>query len=78
MSDGPDGLAITGGYMEGSKFHNGQIVGPLETAPRDTTGASVEDLLKSRQFEVTRDPSGSHRRNVYRPISDVGHSDEGT
>ena len=55
---GPDGLAITGGYMEGSKFHNGQIVGPLETAPRDTTGASVEDLLKSKQFEVTRDPSG--------------------
>jgi len=30
---GPDGLAITRGYMEGSKFHNGQIVGPLETAP---------------------------------------------
>ena len=57
--DGPDGLAITGGYMEGSKFHNGQIVGPLETAPRDTTGASVEDLLKARQFEVTPDPSGS-------------------
>ena len=56
--NGPDGLAITSGYMEGSKFHNGQIVGPLETAPRDTTGASVEDLLKSRQFEVTPGPSG--------------------
>jgi hypothetical protein len=56
---GPDGLAITRGYMEGSKFHNGQIVGALETAPRDATGASVEDLLKSRQFEVTPDPSGS-------------------
>ena len=60
---GPDGLAITGGYMEGSKFHNGQIVGPLETAPRDTTGASVEDLLKSKQFEVTPDPSGSRREH---------------
>jgi hypothetical protein len=57
--DGPDGLAITRGYMEGSKFHNGQIVGPLETAPRDTTGANLEDLLRSRQFEVTRDPSSS-------------------
>jgi hypothetical protein len=56
---GPEGLAITGGYMEGSKFHNGQIVGPLETTPRDTSGASVEDLLKSKQFEVTGDPSGS-------------------
>jgi hypothetical protein len=57
--NGPDGLAITRGYMEGSKFHNGQIVGPLETAPRDTTAASVEDLLKSKQFEVTRGPSAS-------------------
>src|SRR4029079_15769290 len=55
---GPDGLAIASGYMEGSKFHNGQIVGPLETAPRDQAGASVEDILKSRQFEVTQDPSG--------------------
>ena len=59
--NGPDGLAITRGYMEGSKFHNGQIVGPLETAPRDTTGASVEELLKSRQFEVTPGPSGRRR-----------------
>jgi hypothetical protein len=56
---GPDGLTITRGYMEGSKFHNGQIVGPLETAPRDTTGASAEELLKSRQFEVTAGSSAS-------------------
>ena len=56
--NGPDGLAITHGYMDGSKFHNGQIVGPLETAPRETTGASVEDLLRSRQFDVTQDPTG--------------------
>ena len=67
--NGPDGLAIRRGYMDGSKFHNGQIVGPLETAPRlrqdyggqarETTGVSVEDLLKSKEFEVTLDPSGS-------------------
>jgi len=56
---GPDGLAITGGYMEGSKFHNGQIVGPLETAPRDPPGTSIEELVKSKQFGVTQDPSGS-------------------
>ena len=56
--NGPDGLAITCGYMEGAKFHNGQIVGPLETAPRDRAGASVEEVLKSRQFEVTQDASG--------------------
>lgn len=57
--NGPDGLAITRGYMEGSKFHNGQIVGPLETAPKETTGANVEELLKARRFEVTPDPSAS-------------------
>ena len=55
---GPDGLAIARGYMEGSKFHNGQIVGPLETAPRDT-GASAEALLESKHFDVTRGPAGS-------------------
>jgi hypothetical protein len=72
--NGPDGLAITRGYMEGSKFHNGQIVGPLETAPRDTTGASAEDLLKSRQFEVTQGPvesSGSKTFVARFPTLDI-------
>src|SRR5262249_14684912 len=57
--DGPDGLAITRGYMEGSKFHNGQIVGPLETATRVDAGASAEEQLKARQFEVAHAPSDS-------------------
>ena len=57
--------------MEGSKFHNGQIVGPLETAPRDTTGASVEELLKSKQFEVTPDPSGSQTFTARFPTLDI-------
>jgi len=57
--NGPDGLAMTRGYMEGSKFHNGQIVGPLETAPRETAGASLEDLHKSKEFEIAPGPSGS-------------------
>ena len=57
--NGPDGLAITRGYMDGSKFHNGQIVGPLETAQRAANGASIEDLLEAKHFEVARDPSGS-------------------
>lgn len=56
--NGPDGLAITRGYMEGSKFHNGQIVGPLETATKEET-ISVEALLEARQFEVTPGPLGS-------------------
>jgi hypothetical protein len=56
---GPDGLAIAGGYLEGSKFHNGQIVGPLETAPRDAAGGSLQELLESKRFEVTQDPQAS-------------------
>lgn len=57
--NGPEGLAITGGHMEGAKFHNGQIVGQLETAPRETMGVSAEELLKAKEIEVTPDPSGT-------------------
>ena len=71
--NGPGGLAITRGYMEGSKFHNGQIVGPLETAPRQTPGTSVEELLKSKQFEVTQDPSASSPSRAFTArFADVG------
>ena len=77
--NGPDGLAITRGYMEGSKFHNGQIVGPLETAPRDTTGASVEDAA---QIETVRGHAGSigpFRVETFTArFPTVGHSHEGT
>jgi hypothetical protein len=52
---GPDGLTIASGYMDGSKFHNGQIVGPLETAPPEAARASVEELLKSKQFDLGHD-----------------------
>jgi hypothetical protein len=71
---GPDGLTITGGYLDGSKFHNGQIVGPLETAPRDTASANLEDLLKSKQFEVTpsaAESSGSKRFSARFPSLEI-------
>src|SRR5262249_27869216 len=44
-------------YMEGSKFHNGQIVGPLETAPKVTTADDARELRKTKTFEVTPAPS---------------------
>lgn len=53
---GPQGLTVVSGYLDGSKFHNGQIVGPLETAPAETANASIEELLKSKQFEVIAVP----------------------
>jgi hypothetical protein len=72
--NGPDGLTITSGYMEGSKFHNGQIVGPLETAPPVAAGASPEELLKSREFEVTprsSEPSGTVSFSASFPRLDI-------
>jgi hypothetical protein len=71
---GPDGLTIARGHLDGSKFHNGQIVGPLETAPRDTPGASIEDVLESKQFEVTpaqSDSSGSRTFTARFPVIDI-------
>lgn len=60
--NGSDGLAVRHGYMDGAKFHNGQIVGPLETAPRQTPGTSVEELLKSKRFEVAQGTPSSEQR----------------
>jgi hypothetical protein len=70
---GPDGLMITGGYMEGSKFHNGQVVGALETAPPENPSATIEERLKSKQFEVTLDPpaSGSTTFTARFPVLDI-------
>jgi hypothetical protein len=56
--NGPDGLAINSGHMEGAKFHNGQIVGQLETAP-PATNISPEELLKARRFDVAPGPAES-------------------
>jgi hypothetical protein len=56
---GPEGIEVVGGHMEGAKFHNGQIVGPLETAPRESTDLSPEDVLEATQFEVRPDSSES-------------------
>ena len=63
--NGPDGLAIRHGYLDGAKFHNGQIVGPLETAPPRTPGTSVEELLKSKQFEVVQGTSPSSESRTF-------------
>jgi hypothetical protein len=62
---GPEGVAITSGYIEGSKFHNGQIVGPLETAPKAATPESARELLQSKQFEVTAAPAESSAVRIF-------------
>ena len=63
--DGPEGLTIAHGYMDGAKFHNGQMVGPLETAPRQTTPPTVEKELKRKQFDVTPGPTESSQSRMF-------------
>ena len=61
---GPDGLAVTSGFMEGSKFHNGQIVGPLETRPafaKATAGKHERWHRPAPRSCSSRGSSRSHR-----------------
>lgn len=49
---GPDGLTLSCGSVNGFKFHNGQIVGSLDSPPKDATREEVEKFLASKRFEV--------------------------
>ena len=72
--NGPDGLAITAVTWRDPNSTTGRLLArsrphretPPEPAPRT---CSNRDSSRSRRV---------HRVDVYRPISDVGHSDEGT
>jgi len=48
---GPDGLAIPRGFMNGCKFHNGQIVGGYEL-PSNTTLEAAKAYLESKRFPL--------------------------
>jgi len=49
---GPDGLTLSCGSVRGFKFHNGQIVGGLDSPPKDATLEEVEKFLGSKRFDV--------------------------
>ena len=57
---GPDGLVLSKGAMRGFKFHNGQIVGDLETRPTDKD--HVKDYYG---FEVRPAASASSGSRLY-------------
>ena len=69
--NGPDGLGITRGYMEGSKFHNG-IVGPLETAPRAPRAPASRTCSIERAVPCHAESIGVFTlENVHRTIPGV-------
>ena len=52
---GPDGLTISKGFMNGAKFHHGQIVGGYEL-PKDASPEAGQAYLESKRFVLT--PTG--------------------
>jgi hypothetical protein len=49
---GPGGLRLTRGFLNGAKFHNGQIVGGYELPP-DTTAEAGQAYLETKRFDLT-------------------------
>ncbi len=49
---GPGGLSLTRGFLNGAKFHNGQIVGGYELPP-DTTAEAAKAYLETKRFDLT-------------------------
>ncbi|HEY1425195.1 MAG TPA: hypothetical protein VGF50_00860 [Caulobacteraceae bacterium] len=53
---GPPGLTLSKGFLNGAKFHNGQIVGGYELAP-NTDLETAKAHLETKRFALT--PAGS-------------------
>ena len=71
--NGPDGLAITGGFMEGSNSTTGRS-SVRSRPPRETPRSQRRGAAQIAQVERARGHAGC---DIYRPISAVGHSGEG-
>ena len=55
---GPAGLVLTKGFLNGAKFHNGQIVGGYELPP-NTTAEAAKAYIETKRFDlVPAPPSG--------------------
>jgi hypothetical protein len=61
---GPDGLAFSKGFMNGAKFHNGQIVGGYEL-PKDATVEVARAYLETKRFVLTPDAQQSSESRSY-------------
>jgi hypothetical protein len=61
---GPDGLIISKGFMNGAKFHNGQIVGGYELA-KDTPVDVAKAYLETKRFVPTQVGAASANERCY-------------
>jgi hypothetical protein len=60
--EGPDGLVFSKGFINGAKFHNGQIVGGYELA-KDASVEVAQAYLETKRFLLTPDgPASSESR----------------
>ncbi len=62
---GPDGLVLSTGFVNGNKFHNGQIVGELEPPPKDASREDVEKLFQLKNFAVLPGGTTSSGARLY-------------
>src|SRR6185369_96760 len=62
---GPDTLPLSGAIISGCKFHNGQIVGPLEPLAPNLTQEDVAKMVEAKRFTLTLVESSSEAR-IYR------------
>jgi hypothetical protein len=61
---GPDGLTIRRGFINGAKFHNGQIVGGYELA-KNATREEAEAYLESKRFTPSPDGAAAPGSRAY-------------
>jgi hypothetical protein len=61
---GPDGLMLSKGFMNGAKFHNGQIVGGYEL-PKNVTPDAAKAYLESKRFLLTPAEPTSREFRLY-------------
>src|ERR1700739_614055 len=63
---GPDTLSLPKAIISGCKFHNGQIVGKLETYPKNTTEEEAAAFAETQQFHLIPVESSSPEAREYR------------
>ncbi len=63
---GPDSLTLSRAIITGCKFHNGQIVGKLETYPNITTQEEAAAFAETQKFALTPSESSSPELREYR------------
>src|SRR5947207_12317191 len=62
---GPETLPLSTAIISGCKFHNGQIVGPLEPVAPNLTQEDLAKLVDAKRFKITPVESSSSESGTY-------------